>query len=110
MKLPNGDKAVVEERKLRDYVLNPLHPVGKHHAILFDRLLGIRLDNAHALKASLLRAASTQEVARETPTPYGRKYEIRFPLDGPRDRRMVLSVWIVEEGNDLPRLVTRYVE
>jgi hypothetical protein len=41
MRLPNGERVLIEDRKLLDYVLNPLHPVGRHHAALFAQLLGI---------------------------------------------------------------------
>jgi len=72
MRLPNGDHALVEDAKLRDYVLNPRHPVGRHHAALFERLFGIRLGNAEVLKDALLRAAANEVVTREVATPYGR--------------------------------------
>lgn len=110
MKMPHGDQALVEDAKLREYVLNPLHPIGKHHAVLFERLLGIERGNAGILKEALLSAAANEDVTREGVTPYGRKFEIRFSLSGPRGAKRVVSVWIVEEGNDRPRLVTCYVE
>ena len=73
MKLPNGHRAIVEERKLREYVLNPAHPVGRHHAFLFERLLGIRLSNAGVLREALLTAAAREDVSREVTTPHGHK-------------------------------------
>ena len=110
MELPHGDHALVEDAKLRDYVLNPRHPVGRHHAALFERLLGIDLGNVEVLKDALRSAAAKENVTREVATPYGRKFEIRFPLSGPGGEKRVVSVWIVEEGSDRPRLVTCYVE
>lgn len=110
MKLPNGDRALVEDAKLRDYVLNPRHPVGRHHAALFERLLGIQVDNVELLKGALLSAALNEPVTREVVTPYGRKYMVRFDLTGPLGRRRVMSAWIVAEGSARPRLVTCYVE
>ena len=111
MKLPHGDEALVEDGKLRDYVLNPRHPVGRHHARLFERLLGIRVSNAEFLKEALRAAAGSKDVHSEVVTPYGRKYEVRFELTGPSGRsRRVVSVWIVDEGSDRPRLVTCFVE
>ncbi len=110
MKLPHGDRALVEDGKLRAYVLNPRHPVGRHHARLFEELLGIHLGNAEILKEALLAAAANEDVTREVVTPYGRKLEMGFVLSGPSGTRRVLSVWIVDEGSDRPRLVTCYVE
>ena len=90
MKLPHGDDALVEDAKLRDYVLNPRHPVGKHHAVLFERLLGIELGNAEILKEALLRVAADEDVTREVATPCGRKFEMRFPLSGPGGEKRVV--------------------
>jgi len=110
MKLPSGHRAVIEDAKLREYILNPAHPVGRHHAVLFERLLGITCENAEVLKNALRLAAAEGEVSQERRTPHGRKYTIRFPMRGPEGLKTVLSIWIVETGSEIPRLVTSYVE
>ncbi len=110
MKLPGADLAIVEDHKLREYVLNPNHPVGRHHAALFSMLLGIDLNNAHLLKKALLEAAKVADVDKEIMTGYGRKYEMRFTMSGPSGDKTVRAVWIVNEGSDRPRLVTCFVE
>lgn len=110
MKLPNGDHAVVDDEKLLGYVLNMAHPVGRHHAVLFQRLLGIDRDRYLILKKALLVAAKKEEVDRVLDTPYGRKYEMRFKMPGLSIEKTVVAVWIVEDGNDRPRLVTCFVE
>ena len=46
MKMPNGDKAVVEIEKLSQYCLNPLHPRGRHKARVFESALGITGEDA----------------------------------------------------------------
>jgi hypothetical protein len=85
------DQALVEDAKLQDYVLNSQHPIGKHHAVLFERLLGIGRDNAEILPQALLEAAAEQDVSGETTTPFGRKYEMQFPMEGPLGTKTVLS-------------------
>jgi hypothetical protein len=110
MKLPNAEQAIVEERKLREYVLNPAHPVGRHHAALFSKLLGIDLGHAGVLKQALLHAARTAEVDQETVTEHGRKCVMRFTMSGTSGDKTVLAVWIIDDGSDQPRLVTCYVE
>jgi hypothetical protein len=40
MKLPNGDQAVVDIAKLRDYCLNKDHLRGRHKARVFAAVLG----------------------------------------------------------------------
>ena len=41
---------------------------------------------------------------------FGTKYEIRFPMTGPRGKNIILSVWMIPMGESVPRLVTAYVE
>ena len=110
MKLPNGHLALVEDAKLREYLLSPTHPVGRHHAALFERLLGIDLTTADVFKEALLSAAANEDVCRAVETAYGRKYEMPFQLRGLIGTRSVRAVWIVDKGRDRPRLVTCYVE
>ena len=110
MGLPNGAQAVVDDRKLLDYVLNPAHPVGRHHAILFDQLLGITRKNYCVLKDALLQGAKEQEVEAGRPSEHGDKFEMRLELSGMTGVVIVLSVWLVEEGTEYPRLITCYVE
>ena len=108
--LPNGEEAIVEDRKLRDYVLNILHPVGRHHAALFRDLLGIGATNSDVLRSALVEAASTESVTREAKTPFGTKYEMTFEVTGPKGRKAVRAVWILDDGKLIPRLVTCFVE
>jgi hypothetical protein len=86
LQLPNGDKAVIDERKLWGYALNPGHPHGSQHATLFKHLLGIDLSNWRLLSAELARAARSEDATIGKTSSYGEKYEIRFPMTGPRGR------------------------
>ena len=110
MLLPAGEQAVVEDAKLLDYVLNPEHPVGRHHAGLFEQLLGITRMNYELLKEQLLQAAMSMEVESGRPSPFGEKFEMRFLVRGPLGTRPVLAVWMREAGQASPRLITCYVE
>ena len=109
MKLPNGDRAAVSDAKLLGYLLNPDHDEGRHHARLFDLLLGVNLSNADRLRSELLRAAREDEATPGKQSKYGSKYEIRFDMTGPRGRYTVLSVWFVPLGETVSHLVTAYV-
>jgi hypothetical protein len=109
MKLPNGDKAIVSDEKLLRYILNPAHPVGGPHAYLFDRLLGINLTCADVLRQALLSAAREGEAIPGRLSGFGEKFEVRFPLSGPRGAYNVLSIWMVPSGLDVPHLVTAYI-
>lgn len=110
MLLPDGDRAVVEDAKLLDYALSPDHPVGRHHAALFEKSLGITRANFRLLKEQLLRAAVTVEIEPGKASPFGQKFEMRFAVTGPLGTRHVLAVWMREVGFAGPRLITCYVE
>lgn len=110
MKLPNGDQALVDDRKLWAYILSPQHPHGRDHALLFKTLLGIDLSNWKELKSELLRAAREEDATLGRLSPFGQKYEVRFSMTGPRGRYTVLSVWMLAAGESTPRLVTAYIE
>jgi hypothetical protein len=84
MRLPNGDKAIIEPEKLSGFLLNVEHEEQPGHAILFESLLGIRLNNSEVRRDALLQAATTAEAVDGRPSLYGRKYEVRFPMSGPR--------------------------
>jgi hypothetical protein len=43
--LPRADAAEISDEKLRDYVLNPEHPLGRHKARVFAATLGIGRDD-----------------------------------------------------------------
>jgi hypothetical protein len=109
MKMPNGEQASVDDEKLLRYLLNPMHPVGGPHAVLFERLLGINRTCADVLRQALLRAARDEEATLGKSSAYGQKFEIQFSLDGPRGGYTVLSVWMIKTGTDLPQLVTAYI-
>jgi hypothetical protein len=98
MLLPHADQAIVDDAKLLDYVLNPGHPVGRHHAALFETLLGITRLNYLLLKEQLLRAATSVEVEPGKPSAFGEKFVMRFAASGPVGSRVIVAVWMREEA------------
>jgi len=57
MRLPNGERAMVDIRKLQEYCLNSQHPRGRNKARVFASV-GIRETDAEELRMALLAAAS----------------------------------------------------
>ncbi len=49
MKLPNSDQAILGD-KLERYCLNTQHLQGKHKALLFQKRLGITIENQEILE------------------------------------------------------------
>ena len=106
MRLPGGERAIIDPEKLQDYVLSRVHPVGRFKAAFFASL-GYETDNWQDLDRALRAAADQAEAEPEVRTPYGQKYRIRSILEGPAGRSAeVVSVWIILHDETAPRLVT----
>src|ERR1041384_8317320 len=109
MKLPNGNRAIVAIRKLRDYCLNPDNPRGAGKARVFARALGFTASNASALRDKLMEIAASEEVREGELDLYGQRYTIDFDMETDAGRARIRSGWIVLHGELTPRLTTCYV-
>ena len=107
MPFPNAENAVVADEKVREYLLNPSHPVGGSKAVWFASI-GYAFDNWQDLVEDLLRLGRTSDDFVAKPSPFGVKYEVTGEIGRPGHLpAVVVSVWIVEQ-DALPRLVTAY--
>ena len=108
MRLPNGQKAFVDERKIREYLLSPSQPVGRFKAKFFASI-GFNREGWPGFVVELQRFAAEGEAELIEEGEYGRKYVIRGRIAGPGARPAdVDSIWIIRAGDDTPRLVTVY--
>lgn len=110
MRLPNCHKAVVEIEKLRDYSLNPNHPVGKHKARVFKAALGITLSDAEWLRERALEIALSDDAIPGAASVFGDKYVIDSVLEYKGMSAVVRFSWIIEFGTEFPRLTSCYVK
>jgi hypothetical protein len=108
MRLPNGERAVVDIRKLQEYCLNPQHPRGRNKARVFASV-GIWEAYAEELRTHLLAAASNGEARLGVANPYGQRYVVDFDLVRSDRTIRIRSSWIVRIGEDLPWLTSCYV-
>ena len=108
MKLPNGDRAIVDIRKLTEYCLNLQHVRGRHKARVFASV-GIRTSEAEQVRTALLAAASKREAKPGAASEYGQRYTIDFEVVRHGATVRIRSIWIVRTAEDLPRLTTCYV-
>lgn len=108
MKVPNGERAVVDIEKVRGYCLNPHHPRGRHKARVFASV-GIREGDAEELRTALLRAARSAEAQAGVFDAYGQRYIVDLELVRQSRIVRIRSTWIVLAGQDFPRLTTCYV-
>lgn len=108
MRIPNADKAIIAPEKLRDYLLNPAHRRGASKARLL-LACGYRAAEWHVLETDLRMQHLVADFAATKTNPYGTRFEISAPLAAPSGRRiLVQSVWQIDKGTDLPRLITLY--
>ncbi len=109
MRLPNTESAVVDMEKLRDYVLDPQHPRGRHKARVFAAALGITTEDAEGLRDELLAAAITYDATPTTHNGYGQRYVLDFHMEWRTKQAVVRTTWIVLDNEDFPRLTSCYI-
>jgi hypothetical protein len=101
---------VVDPRKLSDYLLSDVHPVGRHKARVF-KALGYDAGQPQRLADDLRKLAEHGEVRSEAKNDFGSTRVVGGTLYGPSGSGCALvTVWI--RLNDLFdfRLVTAYPE
>ncbi|CAM5531981.1 hypothetical protein TMEC54S_00276 [Thauera mechernichensis] len=76
MQLPNWRHATIDRRKLRDYVLNPAHPEGRHKARVFLSALGLTAADSEWLATMLLQHLGAAEAVLTDSTPWGELYRV----------------------------------
>jgi hypothetical protein len=109
MKLPGGQRAIVDIAKLRDYCLNPAHPRGRHKARVFASTLGLTPADAELLREELLRAAREANAAPGDGDEYGKRYTVDFELTRGDRQATIRSAWIIRPSGSVPRLTSCFV-
>jgi hypothetical protein len=106
LELPNREQAFIQPAKLMGYLLSETHAVGRSKAKFF-RDLGFNESNVSGLEQELLAIARSQSVTETTATVHGMKYVIIGTINAPVSRTVsVLTVWIIDAGEQAPRFVT----
>ena len=108
MRLPGADKLVVERGKIADYLLNAAHPDNGGKAEFFERF-GFRRSEWKVLADALLALAHKVEVTQSMKSPHGQKYVVVGRIESPNGKTAsVRTIWIVDKGLNIARLVTAY--
>jgi len=108
MKLPNAHLAIVEQGKICDYLLNSDHRFGASKARFFSEF-GFRVETWEMLADALREHGQQHEVSKVKETGFGPRYEVDGELRAPDGRRpRVRTVWQMDEGQIMPRLITVY--
>ncbi|GGE11456.1 hypothetical protein GCM10011529_17200 [Polymorphobacter glacialis] len=99
---------MVPDAKVRDYLLNPDNLQNGGKAGLFASF-GFAAAEWSVLAAALSRHVIDNEVVAETISAHGTKYVVRCNLMSPDGRNPCMtSVWIVDVGGSIYRLVTAF--
>ena len=107
MRLPNREVAIVDRRKVVDYLLNAAHPDNGGKSAFFEALGFVRSEPESLVDA--LRMISSGDVVHRSSSEHGDKYVIDGSLASPAARvGRVRTIWIVDAGTMVPRFVTAY--
>ncbi|WP_431779932.1 DUF6883 domain-containing protein [Microbacterium aurantiacum] len=109
-RLPDFTTAVIDEKKLRDYALNPNHPEGKHKATVFSATLGFGREHA-ALFVQRLRDAILDDpiIQGLTGSKHGVSWHLDLTIEGLNGHvDVVRTAWIVNYHvpHPVPRLTS----
>lgn len=108
-RLPNADAAILDIRKLADYCLNPSHPRGRHKARVFREALGLESGNAAWLRDALLQAVRSSEAQQVSADAWGSYWRVDATVRRQGKSAVVRTIWIMRNGEDIPRFVTCWV-
>ena len=108
MYLPNKERAIVEIKKVKEYLLNPEHRTGKHKARFFTKI-GFSLDNPQVLQKALKQHPINHECAKTIDSEHGVKFIIEGSIITPENRMYhIRTVWMIPTSEELAKLVTAY--
>lgn len=105
MLLPNYKNALIDDEKLIGYSLNIDHPVGSNKARVFKSALGFEQSDYPKLKALIANAIGKTPCKKGRDSVHGLKYVVDFEYLGVEIR----TAWIIDVGENFPRLTTCYV-
>jgi len=108
MLILNADRAIIAPEKLRDYLLNPDHRRGSSKARLLLSC-GYRAEAWQVLETHLRSQHLTIDYTATKNNAFGRRFEIRANLATPSGRTIIFrSIWQIDDGTEVPRLITMY--
>jgi hypothetical protein len=105
LKLPFQNNIVIEDSKIKNYLLNTKHPFGITKAEFFLS----HNCNVKSLKNILLKQAMEVDFISKVKTDFGTKYLIESIVLMPDSNTVLLrSVWIVVNEDNFVKFVTAY--
>jgi hypothetical protein len=92
-RLPNSDRVIVEQRRIREYLLSLTHVAGGPKARFFIAH-GFASDDWNPLQASLIIQGRVNTVTRIVETKWGTRYSVECSCPTPDERNpCIRTVW-----------------
>jgi hypothetical protein len=108
MQLPDAAHAIVDDAKVRDYLLSSEHPVGRFKARVFAAA-GYRRESWRVLRDDLLLLARGLEVELRASDEHGHRYVGAGVFPGRSGPPLpITTVWLISSEGEPPRLITAY--
>ena len=102
MKLPNVHQALIEPKKITEYLLATVNPPDPSKPEFFYRF-GFAAENWLAFAEALRHQAEAHEVVRIVETVYGTRYHVDGIIETPDGRNpWIKTVWQYDVGTDYP--------
>jgi hypothetical protein len=107
-KLPNAHKAIIKPEKLQYYLLSPTHLEGKYKAAFFQNL-GYDASAWEILENDIKILILSNDAVRQKSSSHGTYYIVKGKVTSPSGNTFnIQTVWIILNGEDIPRFVTAY--
>jgi hypothetical protein len=106
--LPRVANAILDDRKVTQYLLNSVHPAVASKAKFFMSF-GFSPGSWAELKSAFLSHPHSNPVTNQASNAFGQKFEVSCSLVTPDGRNpCIISVWIIEPPDPDPRFITAY--
>ena len=112
-RLPRGDQAALDIRKIEDYCLSSAHPRGRHKARVFREALDVgRGDDGMVARRPHRQPCVPLATAKPPswlPVPGEANWRVDVTVERHGGSAVVRTIWIVQSGQNFPSFVTCWV-
>ena len=108
-RLPHGDQAILDIRKIEDYCLSAAHPRGRHKFRVFREALNVGPSDAAWLRDVLLEGVREGDATLLATDAWGRRWRVDVSVRRHEKSVVVRTIWIMRTGENAPRFVTGWV-
>jgi len=114
--LPDAERAQIDENKFTRYSMDPNNPNNGGKAAAFRKIgydideLSAREAGAQNVIAQLRQQLSTSPATTGKSTSFGARFEVRVTIQGPAGSGSLVTVWQIDSGGTVPRLITNWLE